>query len=85
MYVGGNDLAVEGEYTWVDGTVFDRTWGTDQPDNLVSGTEDQDCIYRSQHMDLILAIRTAVACAISCAKYQYNHRMKENVYKHPIR
>ena len=44
MYVGGNDLAVEGEYTWVDGTVFGRTWGTDQPDNLVSGTEDQDCI-----------------------------------------
>ena len=51
VYVGGNDKAVEGQYVWVDGTVFTGTWGADQPNNLLVGTEYQNCIIMESVFD----------------------------------
>ena len=41
VYAGASDLAVEGEWLWVDGTTFSGPWGPGQPNNMGG---DQHCI-----------------------------------------
>ena len=41
VYAGASDLAVEGEWLWVDGATFSGPWGPGQPNNMGG---DQHCI-----------------------------------------
>lgn len=59
-FLGGSDLTTEGEWRWVNGTVFwsgdtsgsapagaYTNWGAGQPDNYGTNMADGDCLYMS--------------------------------------
>lgn len=42
VWIGLNDLVVEGRYVWTDGSATDyQNWAPHQPDNL----NDSDCVF----------------------------------------
>ena len=48
VYAGASDLAVEGEWLWVDGTTFSGPWFPGQPNNL---NGNQHCIVMENAYD----------------------------------
>jgi hypothetical protein len=49
LWLGANDLAREGKFSWTDGNMFNYTnWGRGEP-SAVQGNQEQDCLAISGH------------------------------------